>query len=98
MANFIKKNNAKENNKKKVRHHCSGPAAPPNRFTICPGYHRDGGIDPVNLSRSPLRGLPAERLWRDWPTSGVLRVCNFSEFIGMAEGVVVDIGQPAVLL
>lgn len=68
MANFIKKNNAKENNNKKVRHQYSGPAPPPNRFPICPGNHRAGGTDPVDLSRSAFPGLPAGRQWRHWPT------------------------------
>ncbi|XP_006833911.1 PREDICTED: BUD13 homolog [Chrysochloris asiatica] len=42
MANFIKKNKAKENKKKKVRPRYSGPAPPPNRFNIWPGYRWDG--------------------------------------------------------
>ncbi|KAM9219682.1 BUD13 homolog isoform 2-T2 [Dugong dugon] len=39
MANFIKKNKAKEN---KMRPRYSGPAPPPNRFNIWPGYRWDG--------------------------------------------------------
>ncbi|XP_059563788.1 BUD13 homolog isoform X3 [Myotis daubentonii] len=42
MANFIKKNKAKENKDKKVRPRYSGPAPPPNRFNIWPGYRWDG--------------------------------------------------------
>ncbi|XP_054448262.1 BUD13 homolog [Pteronotus mesoamericanus] len=42
MANFIKKNKAKENKNKKVRPRYSGPAPPPNRFNIWPGYRWDG--------------------------------------------------------
>ncbi|KAM5316399.1 BUD13 homolog [Glossophaga mutica] len=42
MANFIKKNKAKENKNKKVRPRYSGPSPPPNRFNIWPGYRWDG--------------------------------------------------------
>ncbi|KAM5246763.1 BUD13 homolog [Ctenodactylus gundi] len=42
MANFIKKNKAKENKNKKARPRYSGPAPPPNRFNIWPGYRWDG--------------------------------------------------------
>uniref|UniRef100_A0A4X1T144 BUD13 homolog n=1 Tax=Sus scrofa TaxID=9823 RepID=A0A4X1T144_PIG len=42
MANFIKKNKAKENKTKKVRPRYNGPAPPPNRFNIWPGYRWDG--------------------------------------------------------
>ncbi|XP_077749759.1 BUD13 homolog isoform X1 [Canis aureus] len=42
MANFIKKNKAKENKNKKVRPRYTGPAPPPNRFNIWPGYRWDG--------------------------------------------------------
>ncbi|XP_036775714.2 BUD13 homolog isoform X3 [Manis pentadactyla] len=42
MANFIKKNKAKENKNKKVSPRYSGPAPPPNRFNIWPGYRWDG--------------------------------------------------------
>ncbi|CAO2635222.1 BUD13 homolog [Lemmus lemmus] len=42
MANFIKKNKAKENKHKKVRPRYNGPAPPPNRFNIWPGYRWDG--------------------------------------------------------
>ncbi|XP_040832923.1 BUD13 homolog isoform X6 [Ochotona curzoniae] len=42
MANFIKKSKAKENKNKKVRPRYSGPAPPPNRFNIWPGYRWDG--------------------------------------------------------
>ncbi|XP_051044206.1 BUD13 homolog [Phodopus roborovskii] len=42
MANFIKKNKAKENKHKKVRPRYSGPSPPPNRFSIWPGYRWDG--------------------------------------------------------
>ncbi|KAL0626838.1 BUD13-like protein [Plecturocebus cupreus] len=42
MANFIKNNKAKENKNKKVRPRYSGPAPPPNRFNIWPGYRWDG--------------------------------------------------------
>ncbi|XP_014394881.1 PREDICTED: BUD13 homolog [Myotis brandtii] len=42
MAKFIKKNKAKENKDKKVRPRYSGPAPPPNRFNIWPGYRWDG--------------------------------------------------------
>ncbi|XP_004415538.1 PREDICTED: BUD13 homolog [Odobenus rosmarus divergens] len=42
MANFIKKNKAKENKNKKERPRYSGPAPPPNRFNIWPGYRWDG--------------------------------------------------------
>ncbi|XP_042538941.1 BUD13 homolog isoform X1 [Dipodomys spectabilis] len=42
MANFIKKNKAKENKNKKERPRYSGPAPPPNRFSIWPGYRWDG--------------------------------------------------------
>ncbi|XP_053449525.1 BUD13 homolog isoform X2 [Nycticebus coucang] len=42
MAEFIKKNKAKENKNKKVRPRYSGPAPPPNRFNIWPGYRWDG--------------------------------------------------------
>ncbi|KAL1781654.1 BUD13-like [Sigmodon hispidus] len=42
MANFIKKNKAKESKHKKVRPRYSGPAPPPNRFNIWPGYRWDG--------------------------------------------------------
>uniref|UniRef100_H0VR13 BUD13 homolog n=1 Tax=Cavia porcellus TaxID=10141 RepID=H0VR13_CAVPO len=42
MANFIKKNKAKENKNKRVRPRYNGPAPPPNRFNIWPGYRWDG--------------------------------------------------------
>ncbi|XP_036717673.1 BUD13 homolog isoform X1 [Balaenoptera musculus] len=42
MANLIKKNKAKESKNKKVRPRYSGPAPPPNRFNIWPGYRWDG--------------------------------------------------------
>ncbi|KAG8522190.1 BUD13 [Galemys pyrenaicus] len=42
MANFIKKNKAKENKNKKERPRYNGPAPPPNRFNIWPGYRWDG--------------------------------------------------------
>uniref|UniRef100_A0A8C7ALL6 BUD13 homolog n=1 Tax=Neovison vison TaxID=452646 RepID=A0A8C7ALL6_NEOVI len=42
MASFIKKSKAKENKNKKVRPRYSGPAPPPNRFNIWPGYRWDG--------------------------------------------------------
>nr|XP_048286582.1 BUD13 homolog [Myodes glareolus] len=42
MANFIKKNKAEENKHKKVRPRYNGPAPPPNRFSIWPGYCWDG--------------------------------------------------------
>ncbi|XP_062950442.1 BUD13 homolog [Cynocephalus volans] len=42
MADFIKKNKAKENKNKKVRPRYSGPTPPPNRFNIWPGYRWDG--------------------------------------------------------
>nr|KAF6464148.1 BUD13-like protein [Rousettus aegyptiacus] len=42
MANFIKKSKAKENKNKKVRPRYTGPAPPPNRFNIWPGYRWDG--------------------------------------------------------
>ncbi|XP_054989546.1 BUD13 homolog isoform X2 [Sorex araneus] len=42
MANFIKKNKAKESKSKKARPRYSGPAPPPNRFNIWPGYRWDG--------------------------------------------------------
>ncbi|XP_061058482.1 BUD13 homolog [Eubalaena glacialis] len=42
MANFIKKSKAKESKNKKVRPRYSGPAPPPNRFNIWPGYRWDG--------------------------------------------------------
>ncbi|XP_023371817.1 BUD13 homolog isoform X2 [Otolemur garnettii] len=42
MAEFIKKNKAKENKTKKVRPRYNGPAPPPNRFNIWPGYRWDG--------------------------------------------------------
>ncbi|XP_031299488.2 BUD13 homolog isoform X2 [Camelus dromedarius] len=42
MANLIKKSKAKENKNKKVRPRYSGPAPPPNRFNIWPGYRWDG--------------------------------------------------------
>nr|ACC68863.1 BUD13 homolog (predicted) [Rhinolophus ferrumequinum] len=42
MANFIRKNKAKENKNKKVRPRYSGIAPPPNRFNIWPGYRWDG--------------------------------------------------------
>ncbi|XP_058519863.1 BUD13 homolog [Ochotona princeps] len=42
MANFIKKSKAKENKNKKVRPRYNGPAPPPNRFNIWPGYRWDG--------------------------------------------------------
>lgn len=42
MANFIKKNKAKESKNKKVRPRYNGPAPPPNRFNIWPGYRWDG--------------------------------------------------------
>ncbi|XP_055963586.1 BUD13 homolog isoform X2 [Sorex fumeus] len=42
MANFIKKNKAKENKSKKARPRYNGPAPPPNRFNIWPGYRWDG--------------------------------------------------------
>ncbi|XP_057606956.1 BUD13 homolog isoform X2 [Hippopotamus amphibius kiboko] len=42
MANFIKRNKAKENKNKKVRPRYNGPAPPPNRFNIWPGYRWDG--------------------------------------------------------
>uniref|UniRef100_A0A250Y3E7 BUD13 homolog n=1 Tax=Castor canadensis TaxID=51338 RepID=A0A250Y3E7_CASCN len=42
MASFIKKNKAKEDKNKKVRPRYNGPAPPPNRFNIWPGYRWDG--------------------------------------------------------
>ncbi|XP_016060231.1 PREDICTED: BUD13 homolog isoform X2 [Miniopterus natalensis] len=42
MANFIKRNKAKESKNKKERPRYSGPAPPPNRFNIWPGYRWDG--------------------------------------------------------
>ncbi|XP_019503033.1 PREDICTED: BUD13 homolog isoform X2 [Hipposideros armiger] len=42
MANFIRKNKAKENKSKKVRPRYTGVAPPPNRFNIWPGYRWDG--------------------------------------------------------
>ncbi|XP_065739000.1 BUD13 homolog isoform X1 [Phocoena phocoena] len=42
MAKLIKKNKAKEDKNKKVRPRYSGPAPPPNRFNIWPGYRWDG--------------------------------------------------------
>ncbi|XP_062053047.1 BUD13 homolog isoform X2 [Lepus europaeus] len=42
MANFIKKSKAKESKNKKVRPRYNGPAPPPNRFNIWPGYRWDG--------------------------------------------------------
>ncbi|XP_038190823.1 BUD13 homolog [Arvicola amphibius] len=42
MVNFIKKNKAEENKHKKVRPRYNGPAPPPNRFGIGPGYRWDG--------------------------------------------------------
>ena len=47
MANFIKKNKAEENKHKKVWPRYNGPAPPPNRFSIWPGYHWDG-VDRFN--------------------------------------------------
>ncbi|XP_041507067.1 BUD13 homolog [Microtus oregoni] len=38
MADFIKKNKAEENKHKKARPRYNGPAPPPNRFSILPGY------------------------------------------------------------
>lgn len=32
--------------------------------------------DPMALNRSALPGLPARKLWRSLPTSGVLRTCD----------------------
>lgn len=40
----------------------------------------------MDLNRSALPGLPARRRWRNLPTSGVLRICNFSEAVGVAVG------------
>lgn len=48
--------------------------------------------DPTDLNRSALPGLPARRQWRNLPTSGVWRICNFSEAVRVAVVVVVDIG------
>lgn len=42
MANFIRKNKAKENKNKRVRPRYTGIAPPPNRFNIWPGYRWDG--------------------------------------------------------
>ncbi|XP_029812128.1 BUD13 homolog isoform X2 [Suricata suricatta] len=42
MASFIKKSKAKEDKNKKARPRYSGPAPPPNRFNIWPGYRWDG--------------------------------------------------------
>ncbi|VCW79217.1 unnamed protein product [Gulo gulo] len=42
MASFIKKSKAKGSKNKKVRPRYSGPAPPPNRFNIWPGYRWDG--------------------------------------------------------
>ncbi|ERE75662.1 putative BUD13 isoform 1 [Cricetulus griseus] len=56
MANFIKKNKAKENKQKKVRPRYSGPAPPPNRFNIWPGYRWDG-VDRKNAWQ-PEEGAP----------------------------------------
>lgn len=40
----------------------------------------------MDLNRSAFPGLPARRRWRNLPTSGVLRICNFSEAVGVAMG------------
>lgn len=37
--------------------------------------------DPMDLNRNALPGLPARRRWRNLPTNGVLRICNFSEAV-----------------
>lgn len=42
--------------------------------------------DPMDLNRSALPGLPARRRWRNLPTSGVLRICNFFEAVGVTVG------------
>ncbi|XP_054549097.1 BUD13 homolog isoform X3 [Talpa occidentalis] len=61
MANFIKKSKAKENKNKKVRPRYSGPAPPPNRFNIWPGYRWDG----VDRSQMPCHEDTQTALWRD---------------------------------
>lgn len=43
----------------------------------------------MDLNRSAFPGLPARRRWRNLPTSGVLRICNFF----VAVGVVMDCGS-----
>ncbi|XP_038635074.1 BUD13 homolog isoform X2 [Scyliorhinus canicula] len=42
MAGLIKKKKEKEAKNKNVRPVYSGPAPPPNRFNLCPGYRWDG--------------------------------------------------------
>ncbi|KAM7324473.1 hypothetical protein ACRRTK_016778 [Alexandromys fortis] len=65
MADFIKKNKAEENKPKKARPRYNGPAPPPNRFSIWPGYRWDG-VDRSNRFARLASKKAVEKLAYKW--------------------------------